>query len=90
MKTQSGLFASIDYSKADVWTAGSIAYEIFTGKNPFYFYRNKKREDVLYNVTYTEDMLPELPNEVPSVIRRLIYCLLVRNPAQVKIYKLHI
>jgi hypothetical protein len=38
-----GLFASLDYSQADVWAAGTIAYEIFGAKNPFYDDKSKER-----------------------------------------------
>lgn len=31
-----GLFSFINYAKADVWAAGTIAYEIFGEANPFY------------------------------------------------------
>ena len=31
-----GLFSFIDYSKADVWSTGTLAYEIFGFENPFY------------------------------------------------------
>ena len=39
----SGLFSSLDYSQADVWAAGTIAFEIFGAKNPFYDDVAKKR-----------------------------------------------
>ena len=38
-----GIFSSIDYSKADVWSAGSIAYELFGAPNPFYTENNLNR-----------------------------------------------
>lgn len=82
---QAGMFSSIDYSKADVWTSGTLAYEIFTGQNPFYRqFVKKDSRDALRNTTYTEDMLPDLPSEVPSVISNLIRALLVKNPAKVR------
>ena len=31
-----GLFSFIDYSKADIWAAGALAYEVFGLQNPFY------------------------------------------------------
>ena len=31
-----GIFTTIRYDKADVWTAGTLAYEIFGASNPFY------------------------------------------------------
>lgn len=40
-----GTFSSIDYSKADVWAGGAIAYEIFGQVNPFYATNGKKRMD---------------------------------------------
>ena len=80
--TQAGLFASIDYSKADIWAVGALAYEIFTGKNPFFRYKNQETE-VLRNTSYSENMLPKLPDEVPRLIARLIRALLIRNPSKV-------
>ena len=35
-KAKPGIFANIRYDKADVWTAGALAYEIFGAENPFY------------------------------------------------------
>lgn len=80
------MFSSIDYSKADVWTVGTIAYEIFTKRNPFYRYKNQTENEVLRNSTYTDDMLPELPTEVPAVISRLIHAILAKNPAKVMLH----
>lgn len=62
---------------------GTLAYEIFAGMNPFYKQIAKEQETVLRNTTYTENMLPELPAEVPSLISRLIKNMLVKNPAKV-------
>ena len=39
-----GIFTSIDYSKADVWSAGAIAYELFGAPNPFYTENNIRRK----------------------------------------------
>jgi hypothetical protein len=41
--TISGLFTNLNYAQADVWAAGTIAYEIFGAKNPFYDDASKKR-----------------------------------------------
>jgi hypothetical protein len=38
-----GIFTNLDYSQADVWAAGTIAYEIFGCNNPFYDDKTKKR-----------------------------------------------
>jgi PTEN induced putative kinase 1 len=69
-----GTFSVLNYAKADLWAAGAIAYEIFGSANPFYG-QNKLR-----NVTYKEQDLPKLPDEVPTVIQSLIGNLLKRNP----------
>ena len=36
-----GLFSFIDYSKADIWAAGTLAYEVFGLDNPFYHTKKK-------------------------------------------------
>ncbi|XP_065219341.1 serine/threonine-protein kinase Pink1, mitochondrial [Planococcus citri] len=79
---QAGMFSTIDYSKSDIWTVGTLAYEIFTGMNPFYKQITKEQGTVLRNTTYTDDMLPELPAEVPSLISRLVRNMLAKNPAK--------
>lgn len=63
-----GFFAVIDYSKADLWTVGTLAYDIFGSLNPFY----SDSEMQLKNYSYIEDKLPPLPNHVPSVIKKLV------------------
>ncbi|RZC35857.1 serine/threonine-protein kinase PINK1, mitochondrial [Asbolus verrucosus] len=69
-----GTFSVLNYTKADLWATGAIAYEIFGCPNPFY---GSKR---LKNVNYKEQELPPLPQEVPSVIQLLIGNFLKRNP----------
>jgi serine/threonine protein kinase len=73
-----GTFGCIDYSKADAWAVGAMAYEIFSGSNPFYSYERGK-PPLLRNISYKEDDLPELGNEVPLIIRTLIQSLLHRS-----------
>lgn len=80
---QPGIFSSVNYSKADVWAVGTLAYEIFTRNNPFYESRNRSDSRALFNATYTDDMLPELPAEMPPVIARVIRSILTRNPSKV-------
>ncbi|XP_050524704.1 serine/threonine-protein kinase Pink1, mitochondrial [Daktulosphaira vitifoliae] len=75
---QPGTFGRINYSKADVWAVGAIAYEIFSGSNPFYSYQ-KGKSPLLRNATYEEKDLPELGNEIPLIIRALIYSILQRS-----------
>merc|ERR1712241_879357 len=67
-----GLFSFIDYSKADVWAAGTLAYEIFGLENPFY--------NGLDSRTYMSDELPSLSERVPIVIENLVKYLLEKNP----------
>jgi PTEN induced putative kinase 1 len=74
-----GTFSVLNYAKADLWAAGAIAYEIFGSANPFY------GQNKLKNVTYKEQDLPKLPDEVPTVIQSLIGNLLKRNPNKVGI-----
>ena len=43
INAEPGIFSSIDYSKADVWSAGAIAYELFGAPNPFYMENNMNK-----------------------------------------------
>lgn len=71
-----GPFTSINYTKADLWTAGTIAYEIFGMKNPF---QGEKGEKAALNYNYTEDALPALPDNLPSIINAVIKNSLVKS-----------
>ncbi|KAF0312757.1 Serine/threonine-protein kinase PINK1, mitochondrial [Amphibalanus amphitrite] len=71
-----GRFASLDYSRADVWAVGTIAYEILGCTNPFY------GPDRLNSATYSERDLPPLPASVPALLRCLVEDMLRRDPAQ--------
>lgn len=73
-----GIFSILNYSKADVWAAGAIAYEIFGMENPFY------KERRLWNKEYREEDLPELPENVPAVVRVLVSNMLKRSPNKVR------
>lgn len=72
-----GTFSMINYTKSDLWAAGAIAYEIFGMQNPFYENANGVK---LKNVDYVEESLPALPDNVPNVIKFLVYNMLCRNP----------
>lgn len=76
-----GPFTSINYTKADLWTAGTIAYEIFGEKNPFLESSDEKA--VLKNYTYKEQHLPSFSNDVPNIIVALIKNMLSRNFSKV-------
>jgi serine/threonine protein kinase len=72
-----GPFSYIDYSRADLWSVATLAYEVFHQSNPFYGLPNRER---LYSSCYTENQLPSLPKQVPPPLRSLIKSILNRNP----------
>ncbi|XP_070169949.1 serine/threonine-protein kinase Pink1, mitochondrial [Polyergus mexicanus] len=72
-----GPFTSINYTKADLWTAATIAYEIFGMKNPFHGEKGEKAP--LNNYNYTENALPVLPDNLPSIINAVIKNSLLRS-----------
>lgn len=72
-----GPFTSINYTKADLWTAGTIAYEIFGERNPFL--GSPDRKPVLNNYNYEECNLPSLPDNMPNIVIALIRNMLTRN-----------
>lgn len=75
-----GFGVYLDYSKADLWAVGALAYEIFGGENPFYHSSGNAKK--LNSKTYQDEELPDLPVYVPSDIQRLIKCILKRDPKQ--------
>ncbi|KAF7994698.1 hypothetical protein HCN44_004170 [Aphidius gifuensis] len=72
-----GPFTKINYTKADLWTAGTIAYELFGMKNPFY--GNFKDKPLLHNHNYCDADLPDLPDGVPSIISALVKNILSKS-----------
>ncbi|NWW86670.1 PINK1 kinase, partial [Rhynochetos jubatus] len=68
----------INYSKADAWAVGAIAYEIFGLANPFYGHG----ESTLESRTYLEDELPSLPDHVPLEVKQVVKRLLQRDPSK--------
>jgi len=63
----------LDYSKADAWTCGTLAYEIFGGINPFY--------DGLCNAEYTDQDIAEIPlNSDSKLIDAITVSLLQTDP----------
>ncbi|CAM9750343.1 unnamed protein product [Bubo scandiacus] len=66
----------IDYSKADAWAVGAIAYEILGLANPFYGHG----DSTLESRSYREDQLPGLPDRVPREVKQVIKMLLQRDP----------
>jgi len=72
-----GPFTNINYTKADLWTVGTIAYEIFGMQNPFH--GEKGKEAALNNYDYTENELPALPDSLPPIVNAVIKNTLSRN-----------
>ncbi|XP_013375114.1 PREDICTED: serine/threonine-protein kinase PINK1, mitochondrial [Chinchilla lanigera] len=70
--------AVIDYSKADAWAVGTIAYEIFGLTNPFYGQGGAHLE----SRSYQEAQLPALPESVPLDVRQLVRSLLQREASK--------
>ncbi|XP_050570832.1 serine/threonine-protein kinase PINK1, mitochondrial [Cygnus atratus] len=66
----------INYSKADAWAVGAIAYEILGLANPFYGHG----DSTLESRSYREDQLPSLPDRVPLEVKQVIKLLLQRDP----------
>ncbi|KXJ69593.1 hypothetical protein RP20_CCG026496 [Aedes albopictus] len=75
---QPGTFSVLNYTKADLWACGAIAYEIFGLKNPFY--GGKNDPSTLKNVSYKDDQLPSMNENVPQVVQKLVENMLHRNP----------
>lgn len=76
-----GTFAVLDYSKSDLWAAGTLAYEIFGSSNPFYAPPNDEAEQaILVNATYNDADLPRLNDDVPTLVQLLVTNILQKNP----------
>ena len=76
-----GPSAVIDYSKADAWAVGALAYEIFGLSNPFYGQGRAHLE----SRSYQEAQLPALPESVPLDVRQLVRSLLQRDASKVRL-----
>lgn len=74
LSAQPGPYSVLDYSKADLWATGALAYEIFGGDNPFYTNLN--------SASYREQDLPPLADEAPTVLQKLVSQMLKKNPSQ--------
>ncbi|XP_058909279.1 serine/threonine-protein kinase PINK1, mitochondrial isoform X1 [Kogia breviceps] len=70
--------AVIDYSKADAWAVGALAYEICGLPNPFY----GRGRAHLESRSYQEAQLPALPESVPLEARQLVKSLLQRDASK--------
>ncbi len=72
-----GVFATIDYGKADLWAVGAMAYEMFGASNPFY----GRHHLTSSNFAWPSD-LPALPDHVPHSVSSLVLQLLHPDPRQ--------
>lgn len=70
----------INYSKADAWAVGAIAYEILGLPNPFYGHG----DSALESRSYQEEQLPSLPDHVPLEVKQVVKMLLQRDPNKVR------
>lgn len=68
-----GPLSVLDYGRADVWVAGTLAYELWGAPNPFY-------SQGLDSRTYGEEELPRPPRDMPPVVRALVRGMLRREP----------
>ncbi|XP_054707495.1 serine/threonine-protein kinase Pink1, mitochondrial-like isoform X2 [Uloborus diversus] len=75
INAEPGPFSVLDYSRADLWTAGTLAYEIFGEKNPFY-----SSNSLLRNDSYDWQKLPPLPSTMPTPIQKLVKDMLQVDP----------
>ena len=75
-----GRFAVINYEKSDVWAAGTIAYEIFGYRNPFYPQKGQRRSTT-NSLNYKRRSLPSIEAEGSiTVVTSLVRGLLEREP----------
>jgi serine/threonine protein kinase len=70
----------LNYVKSDLWTCGTLAYEIFGSENPFSSASRNGR--ILTSSSYTDSDLPDLNDRVPSFIQRLVKLMLKNDPSK--------
>lgn len=75
-----GVFAAIDYSKADTWAVGAIAYEVFGSENPFYARRSDGALALSSGSFRWPCDLPPLPPWVPPAAAAVVRSLLNPSP----------
>ncbi|XP_034118984.1 serine/threonine-protein kinase Pink1, mitochondrial [Drosophila albomicans] len=86
--TQPGPFAVLNYSKADLWACGALAYEIFGLPNPFYSASGgmaRAQGELTYslrNCDYRHEQLPPLGDACPPLLQQLITNILNPNPSK--------
>lgn len=75
VKARPGPWASINYARSDLWTAGSIGYQIFGAENPFTVGRLSSR-------SYSCSQLPRLPPTAPALLSPLLRWILAPAPSR--------
>lgn len=77
-----GFLRPVNYSHADLWAVGALAYEMYAMENPFCHIHPStgNKQQPLDSFNYKESQLPRLPKSVPPAVRHLIHDLLRRNP----------
>ncbi|BHF75535.1 Serine threonine-protein kinase pink1 [Sparganum proliferum] len=63
------------YSRADLWSAATIAYQVFGRQNPFL-------TNELSCLNYEEDQLPAAPPSAPGIVCWLLHACLRTDPAK--------
>ncbi len=69
-----GMFSRINYSKADLWAVGTLAFEIFGQDNPFYHGLDSR--------DYILDDLPMLSEQAPLILHHLVRAMLEIKPSK--------
>lgn len=85
-----GFLRPVNYSHADLWAVGALAYEMYAMENPFCHIHPStgNKQQPLDSFNYKESQLPRLPKSVPPAVRHLIHDLLRRNPRNVRTFPL--
>ena len=79
-----GSFTVVNYSKADIWAVGAIAYEIFGSKNPFYAQGKGLSKKAINKSNYDPylDLSDLATDDAPPILTALVKELLHPNPTQ--------
>lgn len=86
------MLSSVSFGYSDLWSAGTLIYEIYGLDNPFSptaaaasVTSPRRKTKQLDSATYKESQLPRLPRSAPTWIRHLAADILRRNPRAVRV-----